>query len=359
MQDEPLATLRSIAKKVDMSISGTSLRINRLIEEAKAVNRIHIDLNHDALGLEIHSFFYKIDSKNSLEKLEQVIGYYHPYTLYLGRCFGKFSGLLVQYQIPKNSLSYLQNLADYLKEMNYIKDYNYVKSDKQERGLIIKSSIRSWNPESETWHFDWKNWKEHFVEVSPSSQPQKTSKTILERLSKLDIQLLAQLTLDGRKKNIDIIRDLNIEHQSGIAQKVSRRINFLKENVISDYRLFLNWAFFDLYQTIIIHSFCSKELARKLRNYLLLTNEQNKRIFPFGSRFHITEDGFFWYVKAPPSHISELMDFIWEFYPKHDLFWISYKHSHVYGLWPETFDEQKKQWKVSKQFMIDPILKRL
>lgn len=365
MQDEPLATLSSIAERVEMSVSGTSLRINKLVEDEKALNRVHVDLNHSALNLELHDFFYHIDSRHSLIKLEETIGYYHPYTLYMGRCFGKYSGLYVQYRVPKNGFSYLQELSDKLAEKEYINEYQYIEKDWTEKPVFIKSSIQCWNPKRQTWNFNWNAWKKGFKESQASRKLTRPSKSILDQLSKLDVRLLAQFSLDGRKKNMEIIRELGLEEQAGIAQKVSRRMHFLKDKAIADYRLFLNWTFFDLYQTIIIRGYCSKQLARKLRNYLLLNKEtqpkidQKRTIFPFESLFYIVDGGFFWYVKAPPSHISELMDFIWECCPKHDLFWISYKHSHVYGLWSETFDEQKRQWKLNKEFMIDRVLKRL
>ena len=160
-----------------------------------------------------------------------------------------------------------------------------------------------------------------------------------------------------------MIKNLKLQDQPGIAQKVSRRVSYLKEQAITGYRVFLNWTSFDLYQTVIIHGHCSKLLARKLRNYIYNSNgsqtQDGRPSFPFQGVFLITETGFLWYVRAPPAHISDLANFVMEICPKHDMFWVGYKHSLSYFLWDETFDEEKRQWKSDRTFMVDDVLARL
>lgn len=160
-----------------------------------------------------------------------------------------------------------------------------------------------------------------------------------------------------------MIRSLKLSKKSGVAQKVSRRLRFLKENAISDYRVFLNWTDFDLYQTILIQGFCRDEIPLKLRNYLMKSskevnqsNIQRNSVFPFQCSYFITNDGFYWYVRAPPKHVSELLDFIWEISPDHKLFLLDYRFSQRYKLWDQTFDAENHKWKKNYDFMIKSVL---
>ncbi|MHA1971918.1 MAG: AsnC family transcriptional regulator [Candidatus Hodarchaeales archaeon] len=362
LQEDPLAHVSTIAKLIGLSNSNTAERVKRLINEEVAFKGVHADLNLQALGLELHDFFFHVDSHQALKILEEKLCYYHPYVLYRGRCHGKFSGLFLQFRVPKGTLNHLINLSQALREHKIIREFEYLKRIPSEKGVSIKSALNYWDFEKKSWRFDWKNWKEGFETISTEQQIQdrKRSKVILPELKLLDIKLLAELTVNARRKNIEIMKSIGINtHESGSAQKISRRLMFLKKNAISDYRIFLNWEKFDLYQTILIHGRCDIITARKFRNYLYFENEKSLNRFPFETILFLTVDGFLWYIRAPPSHLSEITDFIWEICPDHDMFWIDYKFSEYYGLWSEIFDPLLNRWKSDQKFMVDDVLKRM
>ncbi|MHA1556754.1 MAG: hypothetical protein ACTSPM_07445, partial [Candidatus Heimdallarchaeota archaeon] len=152
-----------------------------------------------------------------------------------------------------------------------------------------------------------------------------------------------------------------------------RRVKFLKENAISDYNISLNSTVFDLYQTVIFRGNCGVDIARKLRNYLLnnqkkyqesLMNEvknptSNTDIFPFSGYFFITDNGFLWYIRAPPSHLSQLTDFMLEICPQHNFFIVDHNYTKRYGFWHQTFDLEKKDWIITREFMIDSVMEKI
>jgi DNA-binding Lrp family transcriptional regulator len=371
LQENPLASVSTIAKRVNMSISGTAIRLNKINENKETIIRVNSELNLKALELEIYDFFYKVDTKKSLDIIEKKVGYYHPYLSYRTRCIGKFSGVYMQFRSPKGSLNYHFDLSDELRKRNIISDYKLVKRNTVETSLVIKSALKFWDSKNQTWNFDWKTWRSGFDYISPTSISQSTNdKSILNELSDLDMKLLRELTVDARQKNIDFIRKLGMENENGIAQKVSRRLSFLKDHAISSFRTFLDYRVFDFYQTIVIHAKCTKNVARKLRNYLLIgigketkeieyTSDVKLLAFPFQGVFVITEDGFQWYIRAPPSHMSEIVDFIWSICPQHDLFWTSYKDAFSYHFWDETFDSKNKKWKTDYDFMVKSVIDNL
>ena len=123
LQAYPLASASSIAAKIDMSISGTIDRINRLIEEEKAFQSVLVNLNLPALGLEMHDFFFKTNSLKSLKILEEIFCIEHPYVAYRARCNGYFSGLYIQFRCPNNGLKLLLEMAELLGKRGIIQYY--------------------------------------------------------------------------------------------------------------------------------------------------------------------------------------------------------------------------------------------
>ncbi|MGC9779805.1 MAG: winged helix-turn-helix transcriptional regulator [Candidatus Heimdallarchaeota archaeon] len=356
IQDNPLATLSDIASQINLSISNTSARLTRLEEIEKAFFGVKVGLNLSALELETNNFLIKLNSKKSLKLFENKFSYYHPYLMYRGRCNGKFPGLYLQFRTPKEGLNYLEELFGILLSKGILEDFEYIQKQPNEAQVRINSSLRGWDPKKQRWIFDWKTWKDNFENTSAKSIPEKSgSESILEQLSEMDIKLLSELTLDARRKNVDMMKNRGVENNPGVAQKVSRRIKFLKEKAISDYRIYLNWSIFDLYQTILIKGQCHNNASLKLRNYLT----ESKSSIPFQNIYFITDYGFLWYIRAPPSHLSELMDFIWDVCPGHELFLIDYKFTRVYGLWDQTFNAEKKKWKLNYEFMIDNVVKKI
>jgi DNA-binding Lrp family transcriptional regulator len=367
LQENPLAKLSDIAEVIDLSVSNTSARLETLEKKKEAFQGVRASLNLDAMQLELHNLLFKVSSKKALDYMETEFSFNHPYLIYRVRCNGPFPGLYMQFRTPICGLNYIEELAGILKSKGIIDNYYYISRNKEEKDVRIKSSIRSWDSSKGQWTFDWDIWKRGFENASSEKLPKnQTSESILNQLSDLDIKLLSQFLSDARRKNIDMIRNLKLGKDSGVAQKVSRRLKFLKEHAISDYRVFLKYTDFDLYQTVLIQGYCRDEIPLKLRNYLMKSsNEETKSnvkrntVFPFQCSYFITNDGFYWYVRAPPKHISELLDFVWEICPEHKLFLLDYRFSKRYPLWDETFDAENHKWKKNYDFMIKSVLDSL
>lgn len=344
-----------------MSPSNTAERIKKLANEHKAFNGVHADLNLQTLGLEIHDYFYRVNTLKDIEIIENNLCYNHPFVLYRGRCYGNFTGIYIQYRIPTGTSEFLISLSEEMKEKGLIKNYFYVERDREEISVSIKSSLDCWDREKQQWIFNWEKWSKEFTNFSNNeSLLIKEKKSIVNNLDIVDIRLLAQLTLDARKKNIDMIDELKLDkEEAGIAQRISRKLSYLKQNAVQDYRVFLNWQSFDLYQTILIRGFTIRDTALQLRNYLYYGCKGKVSPFPFESLFFLSSEGFIWYVRAPPSHLSQLMNFILQVTGSHDVYLIDYRYSNFYYLWDETFDNQKQDWKRDQKFSKENVIKEL
>ncbi|NHJ47535.1 MAG: Lrp/AsnC family transcriptional regulator [Asgard group archaeon] len=362
IQKNPLANLNEIANQIGMSISNTSARINKLEHEQKAFTRVHADYNLSALELEFKDYFVEVESKKALNLLEDKFSYYHPYLSFRDRCSGFSNGLFMQFRVPMNSNDYLEDIFDILQKKSIVSKYWHIKRDPKEIIIRNNSALDYWDKNKNQWIFDWELWKENFNNTSSNSQPMVKSDSILNQLSELDIKLLVQIASDARRKNVDMMKNIGIGNESGNAQKISRRVRFLKENAIANYRLFLNTDVFDLFHSTLIHGQCEKSTARKIRNYLMdnqNTSSSGKVKFPFPCFFIITEEGFLWFIRSPPAEVSYILDFIWDNCANYNLYLLSYKYSDLYRLWDQTFDASKHSWKSDQNFMIDNVIKQM
>lgn len=387
LQKNPFATVVSIAKDINKSLATTHSRVNSILNEKKAFRRVQAELNNSNLGLEIHSFLYEVNGHKNLRKLEREFCYLHPYVFYQGRFYGKYSGVYIQYRIPKGGFKYLEQISAELKSRKIIDNYDNIKMKSDERSsVIVKSALQCWDRTSNEWIFDWDSWKKEFFAYIASfedindfdenenkkkskkdnNSPKNKVKTYnedisLKNLKEIDIKLLAQITLDARQKNIDIIRKIGLEENAANKQLVSRHLKMIKKEFISDYRIFLRGDYFDLNQTILIRGHCNNYISEKLKEYLKKGyTSSNKDItgFPFQSVFNLAENGYLWYIRAPPNHMSELLDFVWSIC-SYDIFMIDYKNTKGYGLWDQTFDLERKEWKKDENFMVTEVINRL
>ncbi|MHA1225898.1 MAG: hypothetical protein ACTSR2_03640 [Candidatus Hodarchaeales archaeon] len=230
-----------------------------------------------------------------------------------------------------------------LMDQHHIANFRLLsKSDDSTPSIYSKNLFLALNKTSQRWEFDWNIWKEQLNSTSETIPKKKSEESILKKIQLLDVQLLGQLTLDARQKNSEIIRKIGLDPNSpGVRQKVSRRLKFLKEYAIQNYRCFFNWEVFDTHHTFLFICKTSKSQSARLFNNL------KENTIPFQSTFTIVDGGFLWAVQAPPSHFSHISSIVWENSIEQELILMDYKSSMVYGLWPATFDSERQQWKIS------------
>jgi len=361
LQKNPLATLSQISQQINLSVSNTSARLKRLEQTKRIYQGVHADLNTSALELEIYDFFFSVQQKQHLIYLEEKFSHRHPYVLFRNRITGKENGLFLQFRAPQSTLELIIETVTILQDKGIITDYQYLPREPKKKALRVKSALQYWSPTKKTWDFDWTRWKESYENAKSTPPPDREiSHSILKELSDLDVKLLAELSLDARKKNVEMIQDLGLKPVSGLAQKVSRRVRFLKEKAIEDYRVFLHWTSFDLYQSVAIKGNCKSAISNKIYNHLDVHNNEGERLqFPFMSLYYLMSDGFFWYVRAPPNHLSKFLDFVWGACPNFELYLFDYQTSQIYGLWAETFDSENHSWKKDRAYMVERVLEDL
>jgi DNA-binding Lrp family transcriptional regulator len=354
LQEQPVAPASVLAKQVGVTAPTARAWIESMKEEQVFVS-VRSNLRSRRIGLEMDDFLLQVTSHEALEKIEKFC-WNHPYTSYRARVFGgNVQGIFLQFRQPDAARSHLLEAFDVMKKNGLINEIRELPTLSEEYGSsFTRPRIEAWNPELMSWTFDWDKWW--------AACPEKIRakpRTLIERdelipLDELDVRIIQEISMDARRKNIEIIEALGMEKtEPGVQQKISSKLKRLSEEVVESYRVFINWTHFDVYNTPIIIAEAEEDVTDRLINHLSTSK------FPFASNIRKTESGFVWSARLPSAHLSELLSLVWKITKSHEILIIDYKHSQGYGLWAEAFDTEAKSWKSDREFCLDSPLKSI
>ena len=354
LQEQPVAPASVLAKQVGISAPTARAWLEALKKEQVFVG-VHANLKSRRMGFELDDFVLQVTSHEALEKIEQFC-WNHPYTSYRARVFGgKVQGIMLQFRQPESARPHLLKAFDVMKKEGFITNIRELPTLNEEYGsTYTRPRIDAWNPEVMGWEFDWEKWwnacpKE--VEKRPKV-PKNVDELVL--LDELDVKLIQEISMDARRKNIEIIEAIGLDKtEPGIQQKISSKLKRLDEEIVESYRLYINWTHFDVYNTPVIIAEAEEAITDRLISYLSTSR------FPFGSSIRKISSGFVWSARLPSAHLSELLSLVWKITKSHEILIIDYKQSQVYGLWAEAFDVKTNSWRSDKEFCLDSPLKAI
>ncbi|MFX0091179.1 MAG: hypothetical protein ACFFBD_05395, partial [Candidatus Hodarchaeota archaeon] len=199
----------------------------------------------------------------------------------------------------------------------------------------------------------WTQWFNIEPETPPLAPPNDNSAFAKKWLRKSDVAIIRELIVDARRKNIEIMEDLKKQGYDFTPQTFSRRLKRIKEQCISNYRVFLDPHIFDLYSTIVIWGVGNKEELETLENRMRINP------IPFSSTLKIANTQLFWYLVLPPTHLSELLFHLRSRLTDLHFNYVDFTRSVTYRLWPPTYDDQLGDWKTSREFLVDSVLENL
>ena len=339
LQENPLAPASEIAKAVKLSTPTVISRL-KMLRKNKDYYSVIADLKPSALELEIVDVLLEINRLKDIEFVEQRICYNHPFTLFRIRCLGKFNGLYLQFRIPNQTRTLLLELFESLKAEGQIQNYFLPQTLPNTSTIYTRANLANWEQKLMHWKFDWEDWFAKVLKTTSKKILEENSPSILERIDELDIALLAELTMNARRKNIDLMDALKLNKKAiGFPQKISRKLAFIKQRAIAQYRVFLRWEPFEIYNSFLAIGECDGGTCYKLQNLL------KEEPIPFESTYKVTASGFLWYIRCPAPHFSNLSEFLWKVSKKVDFYFLDYKKAEFYGLWKEAFDTHTHQWK--------------
>ena len=303
--------------------------------------RVIPDLDEVALGLETVDVLIEVSTFGQYVGLEVALDNY-PYTKYRIRTHGSTNGLFVQFRIPHGTAPYLNDYLEKLRRQNKLSGYRILPTQDTE-SLNTVSSLKNWDLNTFSWSFDVDDWAKTKSKRIRFNHLKGASK--LSLLKKLDIKVMCHLTRGSRRKQTQIIDALAEDGVTITSQDFSRRLRAINENFVKGYRMFIDPDAFDLWSNILVTAAVTKEFSEELRGRV----QENS--FPFRSTMKLTDDFLLWFVRLPPGHVSELVDYLHRVTIDMQLNLADYRRSEVYCLWDAAFDEQDHQWRSDKQFL--------
>jgi DNA-binding Lrp family transcriptional regulator len=354
LQENPIAPASVLAKQIGVSAPTARSWLDSLKEERVFVG-VHANLRSRRIGLEMDDFLLLVESHQALQQIEKFCEA-HPYTSYRARVFGGDSqGIMLQFRQPDTARKYLLQAFNVMKANGLIRSVRELPTLDVEYGsTFTRPRLDAWDPENMVWRFDWDEWWSSCPESVTLRQDSDSSEEQMVDLDALDVRILQEIGTNARRKNIEIIEALGMDkNESGIQQKVSTRLKRLSDEVIANYRVYINWTYFDVYNTALIIAKADQEITNRLMSYL----PRNK--FPFSSSIRKIKTGYVWSARLPSAHLSELITLNWRIAKSFEVLIIDYKQSQVYGLWAETFDTNRNTWRTEKEFCLDQPLQAI
>ncbi|MCY3414490.1 MAG: Lrp/AsnC family transcriptional regulator [Candidatus Heimdallarchaeota archaeon] len=383
LMEQPNASEKIITDEINqrlqssLAISTINRRIKRLEEENIIIGSA-AQLNHQKLGLVIHSFIVYASRTPSWDDNISIIEklcFIHPYTSYSNRVFGSSNGIFLRFRLPENDSAYtlLIELFDILKSKGIIEKYRDL-----ETGFNVFSnniSLKKFDVESNSWRFNANSledvfFSDHSDEYIDLASLRDTS--ILYQLNMADIIIIREMARNSRRSQLRIMKDILgpkqgekprnkiykeyetvIEDFPKSKQSFSRKLKQIEENeIITGYRLLYNREEFGVFNQAL---FIGKADEKMLGNLLFAFKND---ILPFDSALYYSENTFMIWINIPPIELLALIDKLNNFFEDLEVYFMA-RQSFIYYLWHENFDDENKSWKVNRKWMIDDVLSSL
>jgi hypothetical protein len=346
IQENPLATVTELVDRVEGSKPTIIKRLSYL--RNNGYFQIRAQPNLHSLGLTSIEVFLDAANLKNVERLER-FATNHPYTSYRSRCFGSHNGLYLQFRIPIGTHSMIEDAIKILVDDNIVMSYRFLPLDHQ---LAISSSMMldGWNPKSMSWKFDWMKWFEVDYDFAQPKKSKEIPGNALSWITMNDLHILQQLMISAKRSNTNMIREIRKKGVSFTPQTFGRRLRMVDADCVSDYRVSFDPAVFDIITNI---SICGKGKKKYLHN---LGAKMINNPIPFESTLRVSDSNLFWFVRMPPTHLSSLLSNLHENIENMNVTIIDYPNSYLYSIWPEILDEDNRDLRRDREFMIDQAL---
>lgn len=303
--------------------------------------------NYQSLGLRDVEVLITV-KHDKVQDLKKIIGT-HPFLVFYADIFGDFNGLYVEFNIPVDSLEILNSLFQKLKHIGYIERFEIF-------GFSSKPSYSHLNVEEldfETlvWKFNWSNWLEEPVKIIQDViAPKKSFEKTRKWLRYQDIVIMGEIQNNVRRKNQDILKNLEEKGHIFTGPTFSRRLNHLKTECVDSYLLNLNFNHFSNMSMIFLWGYEDEKTLQETKSRI------KSRTLPFNSKYNTIDMKFYWLLQLPSSQIS---DFLFRFkseIPELHVNFVDYSRCERFTINPLSWDKKARSWNTSKKFLINDVL---
>lgn len=344
LQKHPRANFSQIANVLDITDKTAKAHYKYLVDK-KYIEGIRAKIKPESLGLETVSFLVKVTSLNKVSLVERLADF-HFFTSYRNRILGTAQGLFLQFNVPENAIRYLEVLFLEMKEHQIIEKFEMIQS--AEFKISTSPEFEFYDNERSEWIWDIEPWEEAYTEASDEIRESITSDiNVLQRIQDLDLKLIREMTKNAKQAHNDLAEKFQVT-----PVRISRRMAFLNE-FVTDYVLLYRRSKVQPVDLVLFRGKCSEISRNKLFNILKTSP------IPFNTGFSLLTDGFLWRMNIPPTFTSQFSNFLWSISEELDFYRLDHYKSQLYYFYGDTFDTEKKEWKASKNEVLDQPLEWL
>jgi len=346
IQENPFGTIAELAEKSGISKPTAAKRIRQL--QAKRIFMVKPLLNNRVLGFDFVDLFLESSDIESVKRIEKIADK-HPYTSYLGRCFGAVNGVLLQFRTPFGTKPLIVDLAKNLVDDGIVTNYRIVPI---ENGASVYSSlsVKGWDPRTLSWKFNWEEWFTKESKKLNLTQPTEELGSALTWFEEKDVHILYEAMHDARKKNLDILKALDKQGINITPQTFSRRYQMIKEQCFDGYRVTFNSSIFDIYNNLVIVGKGKPDCIKGIQSKII------SNPIPFQSAMRSSGSNIFWFIRLQSSHLSALLSNLHTCLDSLEVSLIDLSHSYSYFVWPGNYNAENHSWRAEKEFMVDDVL---
>jgi DNA-binding Lrp family transcriptional regulator len=346
LQKNPTAKFTQMAEELNISDKTAKAHYTYLLKN-NYISGVRAKYIPESIGLETNTYILSVSDIRRVELIEKLADC-HNFTTFRNRILGHTQGIFLQFDLPTESSSYLDDLMLKLEENNLVEKYEKIPS------IGIKKSttpeFKFFNNKKSKWTWDLSEWEENYEETSetlPSDIPKIENNQ--KKLKEIDIKLLAEITKGSKyyHKQIDFAKKFDVS-----PVQITRRLNFLKNQVVN-YRLLYSRAKIQSVDLVLFRGKCSEEKKNRLYNLLL------KNPVPFDTGFELLQDGYLWRMNIPPVYTSLFGEFLWKISAKLNFYRFDHTKSMLYYFYESNFDTTTNVWLASKEEVLDKPLKWL
>ncbi len=358
LQKHPTDNFSQIAEKLGLSDKTAKAHYDFLLKE-EYISGVRAKYIPESIGLETHTYIISVPDIKKVRLLEELADE-HYFTTFRNRILGHVQGLFMQFDLPKDSVSYLDDLMIKLEELNILERFEKLPST----GLKLSTSvefevvneetnevdIELYNEETNEWKWDFSDWEKNILE-SPEkiSDKVKTIDNVQSKIKELDIKLLTEITKESKyyHKQIDFAKKYKVS-----PVQITRRLNFLNTQVVN-YRLLYSRAKIQAVDLVVFRGKCVGQAKNRLFNLI------KSHPVPFDSGFELLEDGFIWRINIPPAYSSAFGEFLWKSCTRLNYYKFDHTKSKLYYFYEGNFDINKKEWIATPEIIYEKPLKWL
>ena len=335
---DPVSPIQSLGVECGVSSSTLKKRLTRLYNE-KILIGISAQIGTFVVGLEPVVAFLEAGPEQ-WSTVERFCDLY-PYTRYRILSFGACNGFFTQFAVPPHTSYLLTELLDRLVHRRAIKSYELVGSV---AATTTTETDFGFYDVVQGWEFDWEAWEGSIAgsEETPRVSPPPG---VLHRLDEADMRILRQLSVNARRKSLDIAAEAEVE-----PYHLSRRKKIMEGlGVIQGYRVVVGMQLLQLTSHAILRCECSMEISQRIATAV--------KALPFQSTFIPTLDGFLLYVTITSLDFPALVTALQRHCDSVMINWCDYRSSFRYWFYDEPYRDGK--WTVDYDYMVESVLSKL